>query len=344
MKKRTLKSFLLVAALPALVLTGCKKDDPNGDGSGSTQYQGHGTFILCEGAFNQSNARIDFLDTDDSLHTNIFQSVNGAPLGDVLQSMTVIDNRAYIVVNNSGKIEVVDPTDFKSKGTVTGLSSPRFVTSVSAGKAYVSDLFSGHVSILNTSNLTVTGSVNLPGWSEEMLNDNGKIWITNEYSEYTYIVQNDAVTDSVHVGYGNSSLRKDNNGKIWVLCYGNYPPTMVPSGLYRVDAASKNVEWNYTFSDFGATKLRMSPDKSLLYFLYSGAVYRKSTGDNSNPAEFIPAGSHSFYGLGVDPQTGDIWVGDAGDFSSAGTVYVYSASGSLIRSFTTGIAPSDFVF
>lgn len=345
MKKMNTWRVLGVAALILpLAFTGCKKDEP--EEPAATGFKGNGTFILCEGGFNQGNARIDFLDKNtDSLKTDIFQSVNGAPLGDVLQSMAYINDRAYIVVNNSGKIEIVDPEDFTSKGTITtGLTSPRYVNVVSSGKAYVSDLFSGSVAILNTSTLAVTGSIALPGWTEEMLTDGNKTWITNGMKDYTYIVENDAVTDSVDVGYGSTSIRKDNSGKIWVLSGGNYPPSMVPSKLSRVNPSTNDVEWSYDFADFGASKLRTSIDKSTLYLLYGGKVYRKNAGDTGNPTEFISISGKSFYGMNVDPENGNIWLGDAGDFSSAGTVYVYSASGTQLKSFQTGTAPTDFVF
>lgn len=345
MKKMNTWRWVWAAALIVpLTFTGCKKDDP--EEPTDTGYKGNGTFIICEGAFNQGNGRIDFLNKNtDSLKTNIFQAVNGAPLGDIVQSMTYVNDRAYIVVNNSSKIEIVDPEDFTSKGSITsGLTSPRYVNVVSSGKAYVSDLFSGSVAIVNTSTLAVTGTISIPGWTEEMLTDGNKTWIANGMKDYTYIVENDAVTDSVNVGYGSTSIRKDNSGKIWVLSGGNYPPSMVPSKLSRVNPSSNDVEWSYDFTDFGASKLRMSIDKTMLYFLYAGKVYRKSTGDNSAPTEFISISGKSFYGMNVDPENGNIWLGDAGDFASAGTVYVYSSTGSQLKSFQTGIAPGDFVF
>lgn len=342
MKKVTIGRLLLAAAVAAPLLTGCKKDKP--EEPKDTSFSGNGTFILCEGTFNQGNARVDFFNKNtDSLKTNIFESVNGTALGDVLQSMLIVNNRAFLVVNNSSKIEVVDAADFKSKGTITGLTSPRYVTTVGTDKAYVSDLFAGRVSIINTSTLAITGSIPFPGWSEEMLNDNGKVWITNGNRNYTYIVQNDAVTDSVNVGYGSSSVRKDNNGKIWVLTGGNFNP-VAASKLSRINPTSNAVEWSHDFASNGASKLRLSPDKSTLYFLYSGKVFRKNTGDTSAPEEFISISGKSFYGIGVEPQNGNIWLGDAGDFASAGTVYVYNASGSQVNSFATGIAPTDFVF
>lgn len=341
MKHSKIWQPIFVAATIITVLSGCKKDENPDDNS----FAGNGTFIICEGAFGAGNARLDFYHEDgDSVSTDIFQAVNDIPLGDVFQSMLINNDRAYLVVNNSGKIEVVDPSDLTSKGTITGLTSPRYVCFTGTTKAYVSDLFSGVITIINTTDLTVDGTINFPGWSEEMLNDNGKIWVTNVQRDYTYILQNNVIVDSVDVGYGSSSVRKDNSGKIWVLTGGNYPPTAVNSRISRINPTSNDVEWDYEFPSFGASKLCANGDKSVLYFLYDGKVYRKNAGDNSNPAEFISIPSASLYGLNVDPSNGNIWIGDAGDFTTAGTVYVYNSAGTQLTSFSTGVAPSGFVF
>lgn len=345
MKQKKVWPLLLAASLVATVFTGCKKDKPEEEEPTGTVYKGNGTFILCEGGFNQSNARIDFLNKNtDSLYTDIYQKVNGVPLGDVLQSMIYVNDRAYLVVNNSSKIEVVDPLDFTHKATISGFTSPRYACITGTGKVYVSDLFSNKVSIVNTTSLAITGNIPLPGWTEEMLNDNGKVWITNSSRDYAYIVQNDVVTDSVNVGYGSASIRKDNNGSIWILTAGNYPPNAAVSRIVRLNPTTNAVDWTYDLPDNGASKLRLNGDKSVLYFLYDGKVYRKNTGDNATPAEFISLTGKSFYGINVDPANGNIWLGDAGAFTSGGTVYVFNSAGTQIKSFMTGIAPTDFVF
>jgi DNA-binding beta-propeller fold protein YncE len=340
MKNYTLKKLGMLTAMAVLLAGGCKKDDDN-DNDG---FSGNGVFVICEGAFQQGNGRLDFYNTEtNTLFTDIYQTANELPLGDVFQSMSIIDGKAYLVVNNSGKIEVANASDVKSTGTITGFTSPRYLCLTGTNKAYVSDLFSGEVSIVNTQNLTITGSIPLSGWTEEMLLDNGNVWITNANSNYTFIAQNDAVVDSVNVGYGSSSIRKDNGGKIWILTGGNYLDNTA-SKLVKLDASTKAIEWDYELNTYGASKLRMNAEKTFAYFLFNGKVYRKNTADSSNPEEFISISGKSFYGIGVNPANGDIWLGDAGDFSSAGTVYVYSAAGSQLSTFTTGVAPTDFVF
>ena len=338
--KKQAKQFAWAALLSATIFTGCKKNDNTGSG----EYFGNGTFILCEGAFLQGNARIDFLTKNsDSLKTDIFRAANDIPLGDVFQSMTVFENKAFLVVNNSGKIEVTDPKTMKIITTITSLTSPRYVCRVSEDKAYVSDLFSGKINLLNLNSLSVTGNISLPGWTEEMWNRNGEIWVTNGNREYVYLIENDVLKDSVAVGYGSTSLREDAEGKLWVLTGGNYLDN-TPSKLVRLEPETKTVEWEYSLPDFGASKLRINANKTMLYFLYNGKVFRKSIADTQDPAQFISLPGKYFYGIGIDPFNGNIWLGDAGDFTGAGTVMIFSSGGGLLKQFTTGVAPTDFVF
>jgi len=50
--------------------------------------------------------------------------------------MNIINGKAYLVVNNSSKIEIINPKTFKSIGTITGLRSPRYIIKQAPIKLY----------------------------------------------------------------------------------------------------------------------------------------------------------------------------------------------------------------
>jgi hypothetical protein len=79
-----------------------------------------------------------------------------------------------------------------------------------------------------------------------------------------------------------------------------------------------------------------------LYYNYNGAVYAISTSATTLPeSEFI---KKDFYGLAVDPFNDELIGCEAPDFSSAGSIYVYDAAGTLKKSYNVGIAPNGIGF
>ena len=54
--------------------------------------------------------------------------------------------------------------------------------------------------------------------------------------------------------------------------------------------------------------------------------------------------SNTFYGLGIEPYSNDIYVADAIDYVQSGIIFRYSKTGSLIHQFNVGIIPGNFLF
>ena len=74
--------------------------------------------VLNEGGINQNMGGISVLNKDGSVIPDIFREVNHRPLGDVAQSITKINGKYFVTLDNSKKIEVIDPETFGSVGTI----------------------------------------------------------------------------------------------------------------------------------------------------------------------------------------------------------------------------------
>src|SRR5665811_1375054 len=151
-----LKTTIKYLALAAIVtFASCTKDDDN---SVSGAFS-NGIFIVNEGLFQSGTGTITYFNADSNLvKQDIFEKVNNRPLGNIAQSMTIYNDKGYIVVNNAGTVEVVDLATFKSEATIANLINPSQFLVIDAKKAYVSDWI-GHVAIVdlttNTVNLTI---------------------------------------------------------------------------------------------------------------------------------------------------------------------------------------------
>lgn len=331
-----------------ILLLSCRKQSPEPQQHVVVNYSsGNGVYIVNEGNFQFGNSKISYYDFSSSaVITDVFESANNRPLGDVAQSMIEFNNKFYLVVNNSGKIEVVNSLDFKSVATITGFASPRYMLPISNNKAYVSDLYANSISIVDLNSNTIVGSVNCNGWTEEMVMIYGKVFVANQNKNYIYVINtiNDQLEDSILVTKGGNSVVLDKYGKIWALCSGD-PANNIAGGLYKINPLNNTVENTFSFSlTHNPFKLKINASNDTLYFI-NGGIYKQPITSSSLPSTpFINKGQHNFYGLGIDPNTNIIYVSDALDYVQQGVVYRYTPNGSLINQFHAAIIPGNFCF
>lgn len=343
MKSKTINriiSFLFLLA----VLFSCKKDESASTPSTPFTATSGGVYISNEGVFNNGNSSITYYSPGGTTAPDAFRTANGTSLGDICQSMYLHNNKLYIVVNNSGKIEVCDPLSLKKTATITGLTSPRYFLPVSLTKAYVTDLFSGFISILNLQNNTVSGTISLSGWTEELIELNGMVYVANYISNKIFVIDplTDLVMDSILAGPNGMSIQSDMNGKIWLLCSNDY--VSQPGALFRIDPLTKQVEFNHTFtlSEYPA-RLRKNAAGTQLYLINSDVVKIDANTTTYPVSTFISNNSRNLYGLGVDPS-GIIYVSDAFNNNQKGKIYRYDQNGNELNRFDAGISPGDFLF
>ncbi|HNW89513.1 MAG TPA: hypothetical protein PKN48_07600 [Bacteroidales bacterium] len=343
------KVFFLLNACVFMVslLVSCKKETPPDDNDIDITTS-HGVFIVNEGNFQWSNASVTYYNfSNNDYKEDIFKDVNNRPLGDVAQSVRIHNGKAYIVVNNSNKIEIVNLSDFASCGVISGLVSPRYFLPVDASKAYVSDLYSNNISIIDLNNNTITGTIPCHGSTEEMLLTDTLVVVTNTRTDKVYFINTitDDITDSIQVGFASNSLHLDKNGRLWVMCAGDVSNS-INASLYRIDVAQKLVEQTFQLSTPLNIwdKMGMNLGKDTIYYMCNG-IYRMPVSAAALPGEvFIPQGSSIFHGLAVNPVNNTLFVADAVDYVQKGKVNYYSSGGTLLGSINTGIIPVDFYF
>lgn len=314
---------------------------------------GKGVFILNEGNFTWNNSTLSAYNPDSaSVQNNVFYLQNGVPLGDVAHSMTIHHDRAYLVVNGSNKIYVVDAEDYTFIGKVSGLTSPRFIQFVSENKAYISDLYSKEISILNPDNFEVTGTISLNHNSEQMLMMEDFVLVLSwSYDSLLFKIdpETDQIADSLVVGFQPNSMVVDKNKRVWILCDGGYPG--IPGGqqnaqLICVDAISMQIKKQLVFQDLQDSPfdLQTNPDGDSLFFLNQG-LNAMSILDSELPEyPSLEQGERNFYSLGIHPHSGDIYLGDAVSFVQPGWCYRYTPGFELVDSFTVGINPGFIYF
>jgi len=363
MKFTFLKKFILFAALAAAFALQSCSDDPDPIKAGQA-----GFYVVNEGAFGNNNTSVSFFDRQTGELTNdVFFIANNRPLGDQAQSMTVIGNKGYIVVQGSNKIEVINTDDFSSLATITaGLNSPRYLLPISSTKAYVSDWGAtgteGTIKVLDLTTNTITATIPAGTGTNRMIKVNNTVYAANSggYGNDSTVVvvdiTKDKVTDTLSVGYNPNSLQADKNGNLWVGSTGLvvYTPdysaidfdASVPGSITKFNTSLKKELTSFVedVTYTGVASLSISNDGTQLYYLYNDAIYTMSTSSKDVPKTPFKTATGSYYGLAVDPFDGSIIGCQSLGFTSAGKVDIMDSNGNVKSSFTAGISPNGCAF
>ena len=364
MKKVNLFLLGFIAAL----LFACKPDptptpvNPN-DSIPSVELKG--VFVLNEGNYQFSNASLSFYDPKtDTVSNNLFYKANNAPIGDVAESMALVDGTLYIVVNNSNLIYKVDANTLKCDLTqpfkLGDFYSPREMYFISPEKAYVSDLIGMGIWIINPKTMSHAGFIETGKTTEKMVPVGNELYVSNwslyyidpsSHDSYNTVqvidMNNDVKVAEIEVGKEPNTMAVDKNGHVWVLCegrswdvgYGEKP------SLWEIDPRLKTAQKCYEF-DGTASVLRANSAGDQLFMIYNNVVRRFDITTKTLSETFSIAAEASglFYNMAVDPDSGEIYVTDAKNYMMNGTVYRYTEDGLLLNSFEAGVIPSAMLF
>ncbi|GIV27296.1 MAG: hypothetical protein KatS3mg027_1110 [Bacteroidia bacterium] len=345
--KKTITIFYVLAISFTLIFSACVKDKPTIVSNGNVSIQGlHKVYITNEGNFMYNNASVSLYDPESKqVVCDIFKTQNpDQTLGDVCQSIHKIGNEFYLVVNNSGKVVVLNADDFKVKQNIMGFVSPRYILPVSFSKAYVSDLYANKIAIVNLITKQITSYIPCTGWTERMIQFYNKVFVTNMYKNYLYVVDvlNDQIIDSINVGKYASGIVLDKNDKLWVLSSGdnNIGQNAV---LYQINPINHQIEKYFSFSSNASPHHLIIDSKRENLFFINQDVFKMNINANALPSQhFIASNGRNFYGIAWSNFDDNLYLSDAMDYIQNSTIYRYNKEGQLIHIFKAGINASDF--
>lgn len=352
------KSFLFLALVCSLLLMSCSKEQNNEPEVFSV---GKGMFVLNEGNYTNSTASLSFYDFDKkTTENNLFFRVNDAPLGDVAQSLMLLNDNLYIVVNNSKDIYKVDAKTIQYKSQLRDFGSPRYIMSVGNGKAYVTDISVAGIWVINPNTMTHTKFISTGKSTEMMVRVGDEVFVSNWSKAYVDAPNNtiqviDCVNDSlvaeIEVAQEPKAMVLDKNENIWVICNGGWDPTSLQDpALICFDPATRQIikRFDFTPGVDSPDGLAIDGAGENIYFMNGGYsnlnVYKMSVDAMQVPdTPLITSDGKWFYSIIVNPKNNEIYITEAKPISN-GNLLRYSSEGNLLNTSTVGIFPSYMLF
>lgn len=349
-----MKKFLFFLPILTLFIS-CKSEDNPIQTSGDYH---NGIFVTNEGPFQNGSGTVTFISNSGEVSQEIFKKANEKELGNIVQSMYLYENRAFIVVNNSHKIEVVNSFSFKELAVIEGdfIDNPRYFVAIN-DKGYISnwgnpqDPNDDFIAVINLADYRLITTIPVGEGPEKMLLKQNSLYVAlqggfgfnNKVVEID--TQSNSITQIFTVGDVPIGIEKDANGTLWILCQGipSYASSLTETGGKLLKIENHQITATYSFASATTHPKNLSMDNGSIYFTIGNTIFKMSSSDTVLPENPIPAIFLNFYSLKV--KDGKLYATDATDYISEGKLEIFNLdTASLLETYETGIIPGEIIF
>ena len=375
--------IICLIAMLLLSLTACREDelvvpteyDIIGDENSGSAIRG--LYLVNEGNMGSNKCSLDYYDYHTGLYARNFYSERNPnvikELGDVGNDIGIYGSKLYVVVNCSHKVEVMDAHSGVRIGQID-IPNCRYIR-FHRGKAYVSSYVGpvlidpaapkGAVFEVDTTSLAVTRKVSVGYQPEEMEIVDDYMYVANsggyrapDYDNTVSVIQmiDFKQVQLIPVGINLHRVKKDRYKKLWVTSRGDYQSR--PSRLFVLEKKAGYNQMVVTDTIPAACSNMAIHGDSLYYY---ATEWNNYTGSNTISygiidirtkktvsTNFITDGTEKEitipYGIAIHPETGDIFVTDAKNYVSSGTLYCFTKEGRRKWSVRTGDIPAHITF
>lgn len=333
-----------------------------------------GIYLVNQGNQGSNKARLDFLNFHNGFYIrDVFTEYNPEVvkgLGDTGNDVQVYKGKVFVVVNGSHKVEIMDAYSMKRLAQVD-VPNCRFIA-FDGNCAYVTSYVAKDKEALKTQKgalyridldtYKVTGQVTVGYQPEQLVIMDGKAYVANSrgyvagYDDTVSVVdlKSMKVEYDIKVAINLGLMLVDAEGTIWVSSQGNFSD--VSSTLNYLVKKGDKYELGGSVN-VPVSSMALAGDK--IYVIgstYTPPAWALTTTYNIVNAKtrklesgsFITDGTESdiatAFTVTVNPGNGDIYVTDAKDYVSSGTLHCYTGSGKHKWSVHTGDIPARIAF
>ena len=164
-----MKKVILIL-LPFLIITACDDSNPTSSNNENTSW----VFVANEGSFGASTGSISMIND----FGEVFET---EPIGDVVQSLAVYEDKLIVLINNSHKIKIYDITRdglaMPGIEVSTDGSSPREMVVID-GNVYFTNWNTQDVKVLNLVTYQLESPLLLSGLPEDIITDGDYLYVS----------------------------------------------------------------------------------------------------------------------------------------------------------------------
>ncbi len=326
--------------------------------------ESNGVIVVNEGNFDVGNGSLSYYDEDSSrIINNIVKTANdGSEIGANIQSVFAHDGVGYIVCNAHDKIEFIGMEDNTFLANPeTDISAPRYMTVV-GDKGYIScwgpwgnnyDLPDSYIAVLDLSTRKVVDSLDCGSGPEGIMAIGDNLYVANSYDTTVTIIDlNDKSSSLLKFRAAPLHFANDGSGSLWVTlgsAYGKHTAEYV--GLQEINVSDNSIGDFVQVPGLAESgKMAVDGNGNNIYVLTAepypssiNYVFKFDTNTKTLSSTASISGEN-FYGLGVNPDTNMIYVGDSQGFAGSGKIYVYDETGIMVDEQTSSIGPNGFLF
>ncbi|WP_456429185.1 DUF5074 domain-containing protein [Rhodocaloribacter sp.] len=312
-------------------------------------------FVGNQGNFSEANGSVTAYDPATGAVV-----VDAVPdLNTLVQSIILHEGSGYVMANTSDRVDVFDVETLARTAQILDVPSPRYMAVVGENKAYVTNLFSGTVTILDLANNTVAGSIPVGDNPEGIAVRGDRAYVANSgFGAGTTVTVIDTSTDEVvetrEVGCdGPRFLAVDAEDELWVFCTGK---TVYNSDFTQIieqtngqvvafdeatgeEAARFALEAQIGGGSSGQD-VYYDPISGMAFALTGLTILPFDTHTNEAGEPILLPGDTPAGGLAYDGAAARFFVGRVPSFVEEGFVTIHDAAGNEVGRFDAGVAPA----
>ena len=331
------KSFLLATTL-VCVMACDNSEDPVIDASVEE------VIVANEGNFGSANGGISgYIPETEQTNLQVY-----SPQA-LVQYIMMHNNLLYLVCQGPDKLDVVSAEDYNAVTSASeGMLNPvsfaisgtlGFVANWGSIATAFTDNPESFITVYNLSDLSVVDTIHVTARPQSLLSLEGNIYVAFEGGDFIGKINPATLQmQTLQVPAGPSAMVADQRNNLWVSSTAGSLTEIITADFTE----GRSMD-NLPMTVF-AQKLAIDQSADIIYFFGTDAAYSVDISSSALSAIVFTDEDIDYYAINVNPENGEVYIGNSNAFATTGTGLRFGRDGTLIDDFATGIGPSGFLF